>query len=48
MDIDCLLDYVTRFKSYYPEANIKEVDFRDQYPLLRYAIKEMYAPPNTL
>ena len=48
MDIDSLIPFITKFKKFYQENTLEEVDYRDSYPLVKYAIKDMAKPPNTL
>ena len=47
-DVDSLPDFVARFKVFYGEDTLKEEDFRDKYPMIRFALKDMKNPPNTL
>ena len=48
MDVGSLYDYIQRFKMFYQEDMLEEKDYRDIFPLVRYALKEMANPPNTL
>ena len=48
MDVDNLLHFITKFKVFYQETTLKEEDYRDSYPLVKYALKDTDKPPNTL
>ena len=37
-----------RFKDFYNESSIQEIDFRKQYAPIKFALKDMKNPPNTL